>query len=400
MPEIRVAIVNDHFSLEGSHDRLCVLLTRSLVKLGVDVHVYCDRDSRTVDVPGATVHAVPVGRPYADGRFSHPLYILSFSARATRAVRRDRALYDLVHVSGCSAWEHDIVTVHSVTKAEQRRWPERGGRSYKTARTRAFLAPVLWPRTGLLRWIQRRQLRPRSFARLIVPTDEVRHDLEKLYRVPSARIEVIPYPITVEPAGDEESPDELRRSLGLPRECHILLFIGHAFERKGLLEAMEALPGLEPEAHLIVVGSGDRAPFVAAGERLGVAHRVHFVGGTTAPEQFFAEADLLLHPSREDVWGIAVPEAMAFGLPVVTTDVTGSAGEVRSAGAGVVLEDSSPLRLRQTISELLRDPERRRKMGERGQAASARFRSDAIAERTLEVYERVLREGAIGGDRR
>jgi phosphatidylinositol alpha-1,6-mannosyltransferase len=91
---------------------------------------------------------------------------------------------------------------------------------------------------------------------------------------------------------------------------------------------------------------------------------------------------------------------MAFGLPVVTTDVTGSAGEVRSAGAGVVLEDSSPLRLRQTISELLRDPERRRKMGERGQAASARFRSDAIAERTLEVYERVLREGAIGGDRR
>jgi UDP-glucose:(heptosyl)LPS alpha-1,3-glucosyltransferase len=370
-----------------------VLLARSLVDLGVDVHVYCDRDSRTVDVPGVTVHDVPVGREYAEGRFSHPLYVLSFTARATRAVRRDRALYDVVHVSGGSAWEHDVVTVHSVTKAEQQRWPERGGRTYRAARVRAFLSPLLWPRIGLLRWIQRRQLRPTSYARLIVPTGEVQDDLERLYAVPPGLIEIIPYPITVEPYG-ERGHDGLRKSLGLPPDCYVLLFIGHAFQRKGLLEVLEALDGLEADAHLVVVGSGGSASFVETAERLGVAQRVHFVGATTAPGQFFAEADLLLHPSREDVWGIAVPEAMAFGVPVVATSVTGSASEVRSADAGVVLEDASPLRLRQTISELLHDPERRRAMGERGRAASARFRSDAIAERTLEVYRDVLRERA------
>jgi UDP-glucose:(heptosyl)LPS alpha-1,3-glucosyltransferase len=397
--QIRVALVNDHFTLEGSISRLCVLLTRSLVKLGVDVHVYANPASRTVDVPGATFHDVPAALTYADGRLSQPLHLLSSIGRATRAVHRDRALYDLVHVSGCSAWEHDVVTVHSVTKAEQQRWRERGGRTYKAARARTFLAPVLWPRIGLLRWVQRLQLRPRSFARLIVPTDEVRDDLERLYGVPPARIEVIPYPITVEPSGGEDARDELRRSLGIPCECHILLFIGHAFERKGLLEAVEALPGLEPEAHLIVVGSGNETTFVRAVEQLGVAHRVHFVGGTTAPERFFAGSDLLLHPSREDVWGIAVPEAMAFGLPVVTTKVTGSAGEVRSAEAGVVLEDSSPLQMRQAISELLGDSERRREMGERGRVAAARFLPDAIAERTLDVYRDVLRERATRGDR-
>jgi len=396
---IRVALVYEYFSLEGSHDRLSVLLARSLVKLGVDVHVYCNPDTRTVDVPEATFHDVPAVLPYADGRFSQPLHLLSFTARATRALRRDRARYDVVHVSGCSAWEHDVVTVHSVTKAEQQRWPQRAGRNYKAARARALLAPVLRPRVGLLRWVQRRQLRPCSYARLIVPTNEVRRDLEVLYRVPSERIEVIPYPITVEPSAREETPEELRRSLGLPPECPVILFIGHDFERKGLFEAVEALPGLEPEAHLVVVGNGDRTPFLASAERLGVARRVHFVGATTAPERFFAESDLLLHPSREDVWGMAVPEAMAFGLPIVTSAVTGAAGEVRSAGSGVVVEDTSPLRLRQALSELLRDPERRRTMGERGRAASARFLPDAIAERTLEVYGMALRDRA-GRDRR
>ena len=398
-PGLRVALVYEYFSLEGSHDRLSVLLTRSLVKLGVDVHVYCNPDTRTVDVPGATFHDVPAVLPYADGRLSQPLHILYFGARATRALRRDRARYDLVHVSGCSAWEHDVVTVHSVTKAEQRRWPERGGRTYKAARTRAFLAPLLRPSVGFLLWIQRRQLRTRSYARLIVPTIEVRRDLGVLYGVAPERIEVIPYPITVQPSAREGRPEELRSSLGLPAGCPVILFMGHEFERKGLLEAVEALPGLEPEAHLVVVGGGDRTPFAATAERIDVAHRVHFVGATMAPERFLGAADVLLHPSREDVWGMAVLEAMAFGLPVVTSAVTGAAEEVRFAGAGVVVKDASPAHLRHALSELLGDPERRRKMGERGRAASVRFRPEAIAERTLEVYRMAMRDRA-GRDRR
>jgi glycosyltransferase involved in cell wall biosynthesis len=393
---MRVALVNNHFSLQGSHDRLCVLLAQSLVKLGIDTHVYCNPETRSVDVPGVTFHDVGSLFTHAGGRVSQPLHIGSFSAHATRAVRRDRTSYDLVHVSGCSAWEHDVVTVHSVTKAEQLRWPERAGRTYKAARARAALAPVLWPRTGLLRWVQARQLRRQSFARLIVPTNEVLRDLERLYRIPPALIDVIPYPITVERWATPDTPEDLRQSLGIPSESPLLLFIGHDFERKGLSEAVEALHGLRPSAHLIVIGAGDPSPFTAIGDRLGVADRLHFAGPTTDPARYYQGADLLVHPSREDVWGIAPVEAMAFGLPVVSSEVTGSAGEVRSAGAGVVLADTTPDSLRRTISELLLDPERRRLMGERGYAASSRFHSDVIAEQTIAVYERVLHDRLVG----
>jgi glycosyltransferase involved in cell wall biosynthesis len=142
------------------------------------------------------------------------------------------------------------------------------------------------------------------------------------------------------------------------------------------------------------VGSGNSEPFKRAAERLEVGHRVHFLGGTKTPELVYAEGDVLLHPARWEVWGTPILEAMAFGLPVVTTAATGSAREVQSAAAGVVVSDSSPRLLREAVSALLGDPDRRREMGERGRVAAAQYLPEAHAERTLETYAKALRRRA------
>jgi UDP-glucose:(heptosyl)LPS alpha-1,3-glucosyltransferase len=340
-----------------------------------------------------TFHDVPAVLTDADGRFEGPVNIISFAAKATRTLRRDRADYDLVHVAGCTAWEHDVVTAHDVTKAELWRWPDRAGRNYKAAHLRTRLAPVLQPRVALLRWIERRQLRPGAFSRVIARTEEVRDDLVNVQGVSPELIDVIPPAITVRPSASDRAYG-LRSSLGIASDCPIVLFVGHDFERKGLLEAIEALAGLEQDAHLIIAGSGDSGPFRRAAERLAVGDRVHFLGGTTTPELFYTEADLLLHPARWEVWGTPIIEAMAFGLPVVTTAATGSAREVQSAAAGVVVEDAAPRQLREAVSALLDNPERRREMGERGRVAAAQFLPEAHAERTLETYTKALRENA------
>jgi UDP-glucose:(heptosyl)LPS alpha-1,3-glucosyltransferase len=370
-----------------------VLLATSLSKLGVEVHVYCDPQSRTVDAPEVTFHDIPAVLTDAEGRFKTPVNILSFAAKATRSLRRDRADYDLVHVAGCTAWEQDVVTAHDVTKAELWRWPDRGGRKYKAAHLRTRLAPVLQPRVALLRWIERRQLRSGAFLRVIARTEEVRDDLVNVQGVSPESIDVIPPAITVWPSTSDRA-DGLRTSLDVAADSPIVLFVGHDFERKGLREAIEALAGLEPSAHLVVAGRGNSGPFKRAAERLGVAHRVHFLGGTTTPELFYTGADLLLHPARWEVWGTPIIEAMAFGLPVITTAATGSARELQSAAAGVVVEDASPWQLRQALSALLSSPERRREMGERGRTAALQFLPEAHAERTLETYTKALQQRA------
>jgi glycosyltransferase involved in cell wall biosynthesis len=135
--------------------------------------------------------------------------------------------------------------------------------------------------------------------------------------------------------------------------------------------------------HLAVVGKGDRRDYELDGQ-------VHFLGATAAPEELFPEADVLFSPTREDVWGVVLIEAMAAGVPVVTTTAAGASSAVRSAGAGVVVPPGSVPELREALADLLADPQRRRELGRRGRQAADRFGVGAFADRVLQAYERAL----------
>jgi glycosyltransferase involved in cell wall biosynthesis len=87
-----------------------------------------------------------------------------------------------------------------------------------------------------------------------------------------------------------------------------------------------------------------------------------------------------------------VIEAMAAGVPVVTTAAAGSASVAERAGAALLVPARSPERLAEAIGELLGDPARRREMGERGKAEAGRFDVSSVVDATLGVYERALAE--------
>lgn len=389
MSSLRVALVYRNFTLAGSLERETVLLARGLVAQGVEVHCYCDPETRTLEPDGVMFHDVPA-LARSRSRLGYPVELASFAWAATRAVRRDRSRYDVVDVGGISAWEHDVIRVHEVTRAQQRRWPHEGGRTYRAARTRARLAPVLRPQVAVARGIGRLQLRPGRFRRLIAVTEQVREDLRRVHGIAPDVVDVIPPPIDLTSLARRDGAG-MRRSLGLADADAVLLFVGHDFERKGLAEAIEAVAGLEQPARLLVVGQGPRDRYAAIAERAGAASRVHFLGPTEAPERFFEAADLLVLPTRSEPWGITVIEAMAAGVPVVTTQVAGAAEVVRAAGAGVVLDDGSPRRLRAAISALLADPGLREAMARRGRRAARPFGPDGYAASVLATYERALR---------
>jgi glycosyltransferase involved in cell wall biosynthesis len=381
---VRVALVYDSFGLVSSLERELVLMARELAVCGVDVHVYTNVDERTADVPGVTLH--DVGHPVpSDGRLRHPWHYVQFARRATHTLKLERKLYDVVSVWGTTAWEHDVIRVHAVEQAEQRRWPERGGQGYRFARVRAFAAPVLWPKVGAARRIERLQFRPGRFKLAHAVTESVARDLREVHSVPDDRIEVIPLPI--EPHAVRDGPS-IRKRLRLRASDRLALFVGHDFARKGLGDAIAGVAALDDTVHLVVVGAGNRSPYERIAERCGNRDRVHFLGATDKPEGVFHEADFLLLPTHEDVWGIVVIEAMAAGLPVVTTSVAGASVAVRSAQAGVIVEDTSVATLRNAIVHVL-DPQRRQMMGEHGRTGAARFHAGRVAREMLVAYERI-----------
>jgi glycosyltransferase involved in cell wall biosynthesis len=387
---VRVALVHPHFRRSSSLERDTVLLAAGLVSAGAEVHVYCDPATRTADEPGVSFHDVrPIrmGSSPASSRLGHPLERASFAHAATQALRRDRRLYDVVDVRQTGAWEHDVVTVHGVVAAMQRRWPVETGRSYRAAGLRATAAPVLRPQIAVDRTIQARQLRPGRFRRVIAVTEGVRDDLASVHRVPTALVDIVPPPVDLDRIR-RARPSGVRRSLGIATDAPLVLFVGHGFQRKGLDRLVEAVAGI-PEAQVVVVGGGDPASVMrAAGPDL--PRRIHFVGAVDDPERYYAEADLLALPTRSDPWGIPLIEAMAAGVPVVTTRFAGAADVLADAGAGIVLPDESPGELRAALLALIGDPARRRALGAHGPAAAERFGPEAHAAAVLDTYRRAL----------
>jgi glycosyltransferase involved in cell wall biosynthesis len=386
---MRVAFVYRNLNRSGSLERDSVFLLEGLARRGVELHCYCDPGT-SIDVEGVVRHDI-VPRTRSRSRLGFPLLRWSFAAKATKALRADRDRYDLVHVLGVSAWEHDVVHVPAVMAAEQARWPQLAGEGYRGARFRAALAPLLRPEVGVVRTIERLQFRPGRYLRLTAVTEQVRDDLIEVHGVPAERIEVVPPAVDVARFSGAQD-GSLRRSLAIDPNSEVVLFVGHAFERKGLADAIAALAEFHIEAHLVVVGGGEAAPYLREAEALGIGGRVHFTGAVDSPEDYYAAADLLVLPTRSDPWGIPVIEAMAAGIPVVTTAAAGSASIAARAGAALLVPPRSPGRLAQAIGELLGDPARRREMGMRGKAEAGRFDVASIVDTTLTVYERALSE--------
>jgi UDP-glucose:(heptosyl)LPS alpha-1,3-glucosyltransferase len=384
---MRVALVYRNFSLDGSLERDNVLLARSLADRGVEVVCYSNPDTRTVEPHGIAFRDVrPLLR--SRSRLGYPIECASFAVAATRALRAERDRYDVVDVRGISAWEHDVVHVHAVPKAEHKRWSTGQGRAYRAPALRSVVAPLHRPQRTVSRTIQRMQFRPGFFRAVIAVTDGVRNDLVREYDVPAEAVEVIPPPIDGASFA-APSASRLRQELELGPTAEFILFVGHAFDRKGLREAIACLPHVREDAHLVVLGRGDETPYERQAASLGVRDRVHFAGTSEKPEAYYGAADLLLLPTRHDPWGIPLIEAMAAGVPVVSTENAGAAEAVRRACAGVIVGETEPAALGAAVSSLLRDPDLRRAMGERGRRAAAEFTADRQAERMIEIYERI-----------
>jgi len=381
---MRIALVYRNFNLSGSLERDEVFLARGLIELGHDVHCYGNPKTSTTEIPGATFHDV---RPWivSTSRLGLPLERASFALGATRALRQDRGSYDVIDVCGVSAWEHDVVTVHGVTSAGTRTWWRDVGANRRLRRTRKRLGPILRPDIAVGRAIEKLQFRTGRYKRVLVPTEQVKLDVITEHGVPDEMIDVVPYPVDV--AVFARAPrDGLRKELGIDADALVLLFIGNDPERKGLGETIEAVASLQPRPHLVVVGKP--AAMTSFRSKAGLEGNIHFVGATEHPERYYANADVLVLPTKYDPWCIPLIEGMAAGIPVVTTTRAGSAPVVEAANAGIVLQEPSVRGLREALDALARDPVRRSEMGARGANAADRFSIASHAAATAAAYER------------
>ena len=160
---------------------------------------------------------------------------------------------------------------------------------------------------------------------------------------------------------------------------------------KGIETLIDALPALlarHPGASVAVAGRGpDHERLAARARERGVDHALHFVGETAGPMPLLSGVDLFVSPSWAESFPYNVLEAMAAGLPVVATDVGGTAEAVEDGATGLVVPPQDASALADAMVELLDDPEHAGRLGEAGrQRAGEEFGLDRMIAATLAVY--------------
>jgi glycosyltransferase involved in cell wall biosynthesis len=232
----------------------------------------------------------------------------------------------------------------------------------------------------------KKRLNARAFGaarRLVAWSEWTKASLVADYGVPPEKVAVIP------PGIDTELWDFPAR-VRQPGEAVNVLFVGGDFARKGgdtLLAAFRDLPASAP-AHLHLV---TQTPGVADGVPNVSVH--HGLTANSAPlRQLFAQADLFAFPTRGDCLPLAVMEAMAAGLPVVTTHVGALAEAVTHGQTGLVVPPDDPQALRDAIRLLATDSPLRTQMGCRArEAARARFDAHTNYRRLIDTVKSVSR---------
>jgi len=184
----------------------------------------------------------------------------------------------------------------------------------------------------------------------------------------------------------QEEKHRLRRELDISQE-HVVLAIGQFIHRKGfdvLLHAAALLPG---NTGVYIVGGEATEEYRELRQRLALPN-VYFLGFQKKERlsQFYRAADVFVLPTREDIWGLVINEAMAYGLPVVTTDRCVAGLELVEDGVnGYIVPTDDVQALAEKIQCVLRAD-----MGDMGRAALEKIRPytlENMAKTHAEIFE-------------
>lgn len=319
------------------------------------------------------------------GAFPEPR---TFTQRAARIFRRLPAAerFDVVHdnqslgpgVLDIQSQTPVVATIHHPITVDRRI-------SFRSIRS-------LKKRIGLWRWYSfiPMQIRvARQIAHLTTVSQSSAVDIARDFGIERSRLRVIEVGVDV---GLFRPRPEVKR-----RPDRLITTISSNSPLKGLyvlLDAFAALRRERPSLELTVIGSNGHPETERRLEKLELNGSVRFTGWVTSEEiaTAYAESTLAVVASLYEGFGLPAAEAMACGVPVVSTragalpEVIGTSGE-----AGVLVEAGEPASLVRPIRELLDQPERRFAMGVAGRArVESLFTWRRTAERTAELYEEAI----------
>jgi UDP-glucose:(heptosyl)LPS alpha-1,3-glucosyltransferase len=339
---MKIALAHKRLDLGGGTERDFYLTAEGLRDLGHEVHLFCGEFR--VPPPRAT-HAHRV--PYL--RLGRTAQLLSFAFLGPKTI--------LPH--GCDV----LVSFGRMVSQDVLR---SGGGSH-----RVFLEKMrqgegvlrrLWHRFSLYHRsvlaVEALQFRPQSYRKILAVSQEVKREIIRTYEVPEDKIEVVYNGVDTErfhSHNRERSRAKIKAQWRIPSEAPLVLFVGSGFQRKGLDRLLKVWGSPQIEGiYLLVVGEDVHLERYRSWALTQGQGRIILTGRQDNIEEYYGAADLLALPSYQEAFGNVILEALASGVPVLTTKAVGAAellmGELKD---GILLRPDDPLEIQDKIRSIL-----------------------------------------------
>ena len=376
---MKIGIVIRRFHTRGGTERRTHELVRWLLAAGHQIHLFAEEwDSPLADqLTCHRIHTVKLMRW---------LKALSFAMLAARATRRVKL--DLIH-SQARTYADDVATLGGGCHADY------------LDRFVEDMSPFkqFWERhhpfnrvTLALEAAQYRRCR-----RIILNSHLAKAGLVKYFPWAEEKCRVVHNGI--DPDFFKPDPQlrrELRTKLNLTDNRVVYLFVGSGFERKGLPEFMRALAVVkqrQPSCSILglVVGNGNFPIYRALAKELDIEQEIHFAGAASDTRAYYCVADVFVLPTRFDPYANTTNEALASGLPVITTRTNGG-HEVLTPQEGCVINHTGDVEALAGAMGALLDEPCRHAMSLNARELALRHSWRETAQKTLAVYQEILSE--------
>ncbi|MEO8740728.1 MAG: glycosyltransferase family 4 protein [Casimicrobiaceae bacterium] len=320
---MRLAIVRQRYTPYGGAERFVEGALEALLERGIAISLYTRQwpQTRLQLIEPVICDPFHIGRLWRDWSFARAV-CRAIAARPPELVQsHERLLCCDVYRAGDGV-HRTFLDERLRTASPLRRWFTESSPYHRyvlNIERRLFASPVL--------------------RAVICNSKMVRDDLHQHFGLPEDRLPVIYNAVDSEQFSPELSRHRsaMRAALRIADDATVFLLVGSGYARKGAARAIEALARLSDNVHLIVVGR-DKAlrHYKRLARRLGVRERVSMLGPQDDAKPFYGTADVFVLPTLYDPCPNAALEAMACGLPVITSTRCGAAELVIEHDAGFV----------------------------------------------------------------
>jgi glycosyltransferase involved in cell wall biosynthesis len=397
---LRLAVVSPFVDRgHGTERALAELLERLARDYQCEIHLYAQRVEDLSVAKGKLADSSESGRivwhqvPSIPGPHLVKFLGWMFANEFLRWWHRvfNRARFDLTLSPGINCLTADVIIVHAVFHRLNELAREKGAGDTRTTgffremHRRAYYA--------LLKGLESR-LYSNPKTALAAVSQRTADLLERYFQRSDVR--VIPNGVDARefsPSAWAARRYEARRRWMLRDTDFVLLFVGNDWRVKGVPLVLEVMAQLaELPLQFLVVGNDDAHRFRETAKRFGVLDRCHWESPRRDVIEFYAAADTYVSPSREDSFALPVAEAMACGLPAITSVYAGVSASIHNSVDGFVLREPEDTQsLARIIERLYRDTAFRRSVGEAAARTARQWTWDRSAAQAWELIESLSR---------